>query len=261
MDYQNLLAEYDGDIATIIFHRPEVGNAINETMISEIEDALIRIENSTSLRALILTGSDHCFMSGGDIKMLRTGLEQPHGLFLIHDRLTRIGVRLERLRIPVIAAINGPAIGGGLELALACDFRVMAETAHLAMPEVGLGIMPGSGGTARLVRTIGRERALFLELTGRRINADEAERMGLAGWVVPDNEVMSKARELAEQVIDNAPVSVASIKRAINLAVDMPIEGAVDYCQYVALSLSMTEDSREGLDAFLQKRKPEWKGH
>jgi len=260
MTYETLGFEIEEQVATISFRRPEVRNAFNETMICELEESLDRVDGDADARALILTGAGDFFVAGGDVKMSRAGLDRPYDFFLQHDRITRIGMRLERLRIPVIAAINGPAYGGGVELALACDFRIMAQEAKLGLPEVGLGIMPGSGGTARLVRTVGRERALYLELTGERIDAEEAARIGLVGWTVPASQVYSTARELARRIIAQAPVSVTFIKRAVNLAVDMPIEGAVDYCQFVALMLATTQDSREGLDAFLEKRAPQWSG-
>ncbi|MCC7413817.1 MAG: enoyl-CoA hydratase/isomerase family protein [Gammaproteobacteria bacterium] len=260
MTGQALELGIEGDIATITFCRPEVRNAIGETLIADLEQALDRVERLETLRALIITGAGNCFMAGGDIAMMRAGLERPYEFFLLHDRITRIGMRLERLRIPVIAAINGYAFGGGLELALACDFRIMAEGAKLGLPEVGLGIMPGSGGTARLVRVVGREQAFYLELTGQPVNAREAHRIGLAGQVVPDDRVLQAARELAGQIAARAPIAVTFIKRAVTLAADMPLEGAVDYCQYAALFLSVTQDCREGFAAFLEKRPPQWRG-
>jgi enoyl-CoA hydratase/carnithine racemase len=212
------------------------------------------------LRVLILTGSGGAFISGGDISMINKGLETPYEFFLVHDKLTRFNFRLERLRIPVIAAINGLALGGGLEIATACDFRIVSETAKLGLPEAGLGIMPGAGATARLARLIGKEMALYMELTGDPIDAKEAYRIGLVAKVVPDGEVMNAAEDLASRIIKNAPASVASIKRAVQVGEDMPLEGAMEYCQYAALFLSTTKDSKEGTKAFLEKRKPVWKG-
>lgn len=260
MPYTTIQFERCEGIGTITCNRPEVRNALNIEMIDELSLCLDEVEKDPDLRVLILTGAGNCFISGGDIEMIRKGLEAPYQFFLTHDRLTGFGLRLTRLTIPVIAAIPGPAIGGGLEIAMACDFRIAAETALLGLPEAGLGIMPGAGGTARLTRIVGREMALYLELTGELIDAREALRIGLVGKVVPEGEAVTAATELAEKIRKNAPVSVATIKRTINLAADMPLEGAVDYCQYAAMFLSATEDSREGINAFLEKRSPDWLG-
>lgn len=247
-------------IAVLTFTRPETRNAIGEELIGELDAALSAMEQSTEARALIVTGSGACFMAGGDIRMLHQGLEQPYAFFRLHDQLTRASLRLSRLRIPVIAAINGHAFGGGLELALACDFRILADSARLGLPEVGLGIMPASGGTARLARLIGFERALYLALTGEAVDAATAERMGLVGRVVPQAEVMGAARELATRISRQAPAAVAMIKRAMCAAADMPLEGAIDYCQAAGLLLGGSRDAREGMEAFLQKRAAQWTG-
>jgi len=259
MTDQTLKFAVEDSIATINFYRPEARNVISTPMIAELETALERIEKMDALRALIITGSGTCFIAGGDIAMMRTAIEQPYDFFLLHDRLTRAGSRLARLRIPVIAAINGHAFGGGLELAMACDLRIMATSAKLGLPEVGLGIMPGSGGTARLVHAIGRERTLYLALTGQPIDAARAQELGLVLKVVPEDQALTAARELGQQIAAQAPIAAAFIKRAVTLAADMALDGAIDYCQYAALFLATTRDSREGFDAFLQKRSPEWR--
>lgn len=260
MGYETLLFEKEGAVAIVTINRPEVRNAINEVAIKEIETVLGEIEASTDARVMILTGAGSCFIAGGDVNMIRENLDTTYRLFRLHDRVTQLGHRLERLRTPVIAALNGTAFGGGLELALACDFRIMSASARLGLPEIGLGIMPGSGGTARLARVIGRERALYMELTGQPIDADEAYRIGLVGKVVAEGEVLSAARALAVQIAGKAPAAVAFIKRTVNLGLEMPLEGAVDYCQFAALLLGSTRDAREGIDAFLSKRAPNWLG-
>jgi len=260
MNGQTLRLEVDGTVGTITLCRPEQRNAISETLVGELEQALEALERAPQLRALVLTGTGSCFMAGGDIGMMRAGLEQPYEFFRLHDRITRAGNRLARLRPPVIAAINGHAFGGGLELALACDIRILSASARLGLPEVGLGIMPASGGTARLARIVGRERALYLELTGEAVDAAEAERLGLVARVVAPEAVVPAARELAARIAAQAPEAVAMIKRAVTLSADMPLEAAVDYCQAAGLLLGGTRDCREGLDAFLEKRAPRWQG-
>lgn len=260
MEYKTILYEKKGKIGYITFNRPEVLNAVNEQMILELEDVITKIEADAELGALIITGAGKAFVSGGDIGMINKGVEAPYEFLLSHDKLTRFNFRLERLRIPVIAAINGFAFGGGLEIATACDIRIAAESARLGAPEVGLGIMPGAGATARLPRLIGKGRALQMELTGDPVDAQEAYRIGLVNMVVPDGEIVEAANKLANRILRNAPAAVAVIKRAIQVGVDMPLEGAMEHCQFGAMILSTTKDSKEGTKAFLEKRKPVWQG-
>ncbi|MCF6221141.1 MAG: enoyl-CoA hydratase/isomerase family protein [Robiginitomaculum sp.] len=247
-------------VGVLTFNRPKAHNAIDETMIGELGDTLTHIESNADLRALILTGVGKSFIAGGDISMIDKGLEQPYKFFHLHDLLTKIGLRLERLSIPVIAAINGAAYGGGLELALACDMRIMADTAKLGLPEAGLGVIPGAGGTARLPRIIGRERAFLMEMTGEPISADEAFRIGLVGKVTTQEKVLDASHQLARKICAKAPLAISTIKRTIVNSENMPLEGAIDYCQYAALLLGTTQDAREGMRAFLEKRAPVWKG-
>jgi len=260
MAYKTIIYEKKGKIGHVTFSRPEVYNAVNEEMIFEMDDVMFKIEADRELGALILTGAGKAFISGGDIGMINKGTEEPYSFLFVHDKLTRFNFRLERLRIPALAAINGFCLGGGLEIATACDIRIASEKALLGVPEVGLGIVPGAGATARLARLVGKEKALLMELTGDPIDAQEAYRIGLVAKVVPDGEVLTAAEELANRILKNAPSSVALIKRAIQVGTDMPLEGAMEYCQYAAMISSTTEDSKEGTKAFLEKRKPVWQG-
>jgi len=255
-----LRIETDQAVTVLTVNRPEQRNAIDDEVVRQFESALGAVEASQEVRALIVTGAGSTFIAGGDISMIQEHLDHAYRFFWMHDRITQLGQRLERLRVPVIAALNGAALGGGLELALACDFRIAAASARLGLPEVGLGIMPGSGGSARLARIVGREQALLMELTGRPVDAAEALRIGLVSQVVADGEALTAARTLALQIVRQPAAAVAFIKRAVGRALDMPLDGAVDYCQYVALSLGATADAREGLQAFLQKRPPRWRG-
>lgn len=258
MGYKTIIYGKKDKIAYITFNRPEINNAMNEEMTLELEDALSKVEADTELRVLILTGAGKSFVSGGDINMIHKGMDAPYEFFLIHDKGTRFNFRLERLRIPVIAAINGFALGGGFEIATACDFRIASEKAKFGLPEVALGLMPGSGATARLARLIGKERAMLMELTGDPIDAQEAYRIGLVYRVVPDGEVLKAAEELANRILKNAPAAVTLIKRAIHIGSDMPLEGAMEYCQYATMLTLTTKDAKEGTKAFLEKRKPDW---
>lgn len=260
MNYKVLQVESDQAVTVATVNRPERRNAINEEVIRELEAVLDHIEGSIEIRALILTGAGPTFIAGGDIDMIRDNLDHAYRFFWMHDRMTRLGMRIERLRVPVIAALNGSALGGGLELALACDFRIAVASARLGLPEVGLGIMPGSGGSARLARIVGRERALLMEITGQPVDAAEALRIGMISQMVADGEALAAARSLALQIASKPPAAVTFIKRSVGRALDMPMEGAVDYCQYVALLLGATADAREGIQAFIDKRPPQWSG-
>jgi enoyl-CoA hydratase len=260
MNYQALRVETEQAITVVTVNRPDLRNAMNEVVIRELEHVIGEIESSKDVRVMILTGAGSSFIAGGDINMIRENLDHTYQFFWMHDRMTQLGLRIERLRVPVIAALNGAAFGGGLELALACDFRIVVASARLGLPEVGLGIMPGSGGSARLARVVGREQALLMELTGQPVDANEAYRIGLVGRVVADGEALAAARSLALQIASRPAAAVAFIKRAVTHALEMPLEGAIDYCQFAALLLGSTHDAREGLDAFLAKRPPQWRG-
>lgn len=260
MTTPTLIVDLEGSIGTITFCRPEERNPVGAQLIDEFERAVAAAAERPQLRALLVTGSGRYFVSGGDIHMMRQGLTESFEFFRLHDRFTSAGNRLARLPFPVIAAINGHAFGGGFELALACDIRILSAAARVGLPEVGLGIMPASGGTARLTRLIGRERALYLELTGEAIEAAEAYRLGLVARVVEPGHVLDEARALAQRIAAQAPAAVTMIKRAVMLSSDMPLEGAVDYCQALGLHLAGTHDCSEGLEAFLAKRKPRWQG-
>lgn len=260
MPYQTIIYVKKDKIGYIKFNRPEVLNALNEQMILELDDVIAVIEADSELGVLILTGAGRAFLSGADINHINNAFEKPYEFFLTHNKLTRFNFRLERLSIPTVSAINGFALGGGLEIATACDIRIAAESAKLGLPEVCLGIMPGAGATARLPRLIGKGRALQMELTGDAINAQEAYRIGLVNMVVPDEELLKAAEQLCNRILKNGPAAVALIKRAIQVGSDMPLEGAMEYCQNSAMMTALTIDAREGTRAFLEKRKPSWLG-
>lgn len=260
MSVPTIHVDFDGTIGTITFCRPDERNPIGAQLIDEFDRAVNAAAAKPQLRALVITGSGKCFLSGGDIRMMRQSLSEPFEFFRLHDRLTAACNRLARLPIPVIAALNGHALGGGLELALACDIRILSDTARVGFPEIAMGIMPAAGGTARLARLIGRERALYLELIGEPIGAAEALQFGLVARVVASEQVLHEAMALARRLAAQAPAAVAMIKRAVMFASDMPLEGAVDYCQAAGLLLAGTRDCQEGMSAFLEKRPPKWQG-
>ena len=259
MPFDNLLLERDEAVALVTINRPQVLNALNMATLDELRRVILDLKKDDSVRAVILTGSgEKAFVAGADINELAvqtpiTGRE--HALAGQH-----VLDLIEHMGKPVIAAINGYALGGGCELALACTLRIAADTARLGQPEINLGILPGYAGTQRLPRLVGKARAMELILTGAQISASEAERIGLVNRVVPAADLLAEARKLAAALARQAPIAVRYILDAINHGLEMPF---VEGCRFEATLFGLvaaSEDMREGTRSFLEKRKPEFKG-
>src|SRR5690349_9081164 len=251
----NLLVQRDRAVAVLTVNRPKVLNALNTDTLDALRRALLELKHDESVRAVVLTGAgEKSFVAGADINELAVQTPtsgREHAL-----RGQHVMDLLENMGKPVIAAINGYALGGGCELAMACTLRIAADTARLGQPEISLGLIPGYAGTQRLARLVGKGRAMEMVLTGAPITADEALRIGLVNRVVPAAELMSEAKKLAAQLAALAPVAMRYIITAINKGVEMPFAEA---CQYEATLFGLvasTEDMREGTAAFLEKRKP-----
>jgi len=251
------LNKKDG-IGYVTLNRPEVRNAFNQEMIDELRDALRRIDTDGEIRVLIVTGAGKAFQAGADIAEL--SVMSPMVILRWNEGIVRINAGLEKLRQPVIAAINGAAMGGGLELAISCTLRIIAESAKMALPEVRLGIIPGTGGTQRLPRLIGKGRAAELLLTGETISAREALDMGLVNRIAPDGDVVAAAEEMARRIMANAPIAVEMAKDALEIGKDLPLEHAVQYSQKNCVTCFSTADMKEGMAAFLEKRKAHFTG-
>jgi len=256
--YKTIILEEKEGIGYLTLNRPDVRNAFNQEMIDELRDALRFIDKSEDIRILIITGAGKAFQAGADIAEL--SVMKPMDILRWNEGIVRINGALEKLRQPVIAAVNGAAMGGGLELAVSCTLRVIAESAKMGVPEVTLGIIPGTGGTQRLPRLIGKGRAAEILLTGEFIDAQEAYRIGLVNRVVPHGEAVNGAEELARRIMKNAPIAVEMAKDAIEMGKDMPLENAVQYSQKNCVTCFSTEDMKEGMTAFLGKRKANFKG-
>ena len=259
MAFDNLLVERDGAVAVLTINRPTVLNALNSQTIDELRRAMLDLQRDPSARVVIVTGAGaKAFVAGADINelaVLSPTAGRDHALAGQH-----VFDVIENLGKPVIAAINGFALGGGCELAMACTLRIAADTAKLGQPEIALGLIPGYGGTQRLARLVGRGRALEMILTGAHVSADEALRIGLVHRVVPAAELMTAVRALALQLARSAPIAMRYIINAVNKGAEMPFAEA---CQYEATLFGLvasTDDMREGTAAFLEKRKPEFKG-
>jgi len=260
MQDQPLLVERDGPVVVLTLNRPQQLNALNQALIGELSATFEQLEDDDSVRAVVLTGAgERAFAAGADINEIGTISSPTHGRRLA-QRSHELARRMAELRPPIIAAINGFALGGGLELALACDIRLAAEHAQLGLPEVTLGIMPGWGGSQRLARLVGPGMGKLLMMTGDRINADEALRLRLVERVLPAAELLGAARELAARIAAQPPLAVAAIKQAVNRGLELPLDDANRYEAGLFAELASTEDAREGTQAFLQKRKAQWKG-
>ncbi len=256
--YKTISLEQKEGIGYLTLNRAEVRNAFNQEMIDELQEALRVIDKDEEIRVLIITGAGKAFQAGADIAEL--SLMAPMDILRWNEGIVRINGSLEKLRQPVIAAINGAAMGGGLELAISCTLRIIAESAKMALPEVKLGIIPGTGGTQRLPRLIGKGLAAELLLTGDVITAKDAHRVGLVNRVVPDGETVKAAEELARKIMSNAPVAVEMAKDALEIGKDLPLEHAVQYSQKNCVTCFSTKDMKEGMTAFLEKRKPNFVG-
>ncbi len=259
MGYQNLLYALEGAVATVTINRPDKLNALNRATVAELEQVVGEIERDEQVRAVIVTGAgEKAFVAGADINELAALAPIEAARFAARGQ--RLFRRLELLPKPVIAAINGFALGGGLELAMACTFRLASENARLGQPEIKLGILPGYGGTQRLPRLVGKGAALALLLTGDPIPAQEAYRIGLVQQVVPQAELLATARQWVARILANGPLAAGLLLEAVQLGLEMPLEEAMAFeAAQFGLSCS-TEDMRECTRAFLEKRQAQFRG-
>jgi enoyl-CoA hydratase len=260
MSYEHILLERAEAVAIITINRPKQLNALNQAVLGEIDAALDDLAADDAVRAIILTGTgDRAFAAGADIGEL-AALESATQGRALATRSHHLGRKMADLHKPIIAAINGFALGGGLELALACDIRLASDTAQVGLPEVTLGIIPGWGGTQRLPRLVGPGMAKLLMMTGERIDAAEAHRLGIVERVYPQAELMDAARQLAQKMAGLPPISIGAIKQAVNRGLNMALDDANMYEASLFAELTVTQDCKEGTRAFLEKRKPEWQG-
>jgi enoyl-CoA hydratase len=260
--YVNIMLETDIEnrVAVITINRADKLNALNRALLEELDSALDTIADDDNVRALIITGAgNRAFVAGADIAeiaALRTAEDAK--AFSRHGQ--KIFSKIEQLPKPVVVAVNGYALGGGCELAMSGDIRLAADTAQFGQPEINLGVIPGYGGTQRLARIIGRDRAKYLVFTGERIGADEAFRLGLVERIVPGVDLLDAAMELAKSLAAKAPQALALAKMAINEGASMPLEEALEHEAALFAQAADTADRREGTSAFLEKRQPQWRG-
>jgi enoyl-CoA hydratase len=258
-EYQLMVYEKKGKVAAITINRPKVMNALNTQLAGEMRDALSDAEADENIRVIVITGAgDRAFCAGADIGELAVlgGIEARDFSLLAQSLTTQI----ERVRKPVVAKINGLCLGGGNEVAMSCDFRIASDKASFGQPEINLGIIPGMGGTQRLTRLIGRTKAIEMDMLGEMITAAEAHRLGLVNKVVPADELDKAVDELAEKLGSKGPVALGMVKLAVNNGMDMDLNRGLYYEAECFGAACGTEDAKEGTKAFMEKRKPEFKG-
>ncbi len=256
MAYENILTETRGRVGLITLNRPKQLNALNDALMNELGEALAAFEKDDGIGAIVITGSDKAFAAGADIGAMK---DWSYMDVYKSDYITRNWESIRSARKPVIAAVAGFALGGGCEIALACDIVIAADTAKFGQPEIKLGVIPGAGGSQRLPRAVGKAKAMDLILTGRMMDAAEAERAGLVSRVVPAARLLEEALAAANAICEFSLPSVMIAKECINRAYEMPLAEGILFERRLFHSLFATADQKEGMAAFVEKRKPGFK--
>jgi len=256
MAFDKIIVEISDDIATITLDRPDAMNALNAALLGELCTALEEADASDKVRCIIITGSEKAFAAGADITEMadKSFVEMYTQRFFEKD-----AERFNRIRKPIIAAVSGYALGGGCELAMMCDFIIAADNAKFGQPEINLGVIAGLGGTQRLTRFVGKSKAMDMHLTGRFMDAEEAERSGLVSRVVPTKKLMSEARSAAEKITEKSQIAATAAKDAVNRAFETTLAEGLNYERRVFQALFATEDQAEGMAAFTEKREAQFR--
>jgi enoyl-CoA hydratase len=255
MAYENILVETRGHVGLITLNRPKALNALSSPLMAELTEALDTFEADGNIRAMVLTGSEKAFAAGADIKEMQ---EKTWSEAYMEDFITAGWERLTRCRKPVIAAVAGFALGGGCEVAMMCDFIIAADSAKFGQPEVNLGIPPGAGGTQRLTRFVGKSKAMEMCLTGRFMDAEEAERAGLVSRVVPAGELLDEAFKTADAIAAKSMAANMIIKESVNRAYETTLSEGIRFERRMFHSCFGSQHQKEGMAAFSEKRKPEF---
>ncbi|MCC6300102.1 MAG: enoyl-CoA hydratase/isomerase family protein [Anaerolineales bacterium] len=256
MTYTSILVETRGQVGLITLNRPQALNALNHALMRELMDALDAFDKDDAIRAMVVTGSEKAFAAGADIKEMadESALDMTR-----NDHIAVFG-RIRTIRKPVIAAVSGWAPGGGCELALSCDMIVASDSAKFGLPEVTIGVIPGAGGTQRLIRAVGKALAMEMILNDRKLDAQQALHFGLVNRVVPVTDFLDEALTTAEEIAARAPLAVRAAKRAINHSYESFLKDGLAEEKRIFYNLFGTDDQKEGMQAFVEKRKPEWTG-
>jgi enoyl-CoA hydratase len=251
-----VLVERDGAIAVVLLNRPDQLNALSDELMEELVSALAELDRDEGVRAIVLGGSERAFAAGADIGELA----QASAIDLYYQRRIERWDAIRGLWTPLIAAVSGYCLGGGCELAMACDLIVASESAQFGQPETGLGIIPGAGGTQRLTRAVGKALAMDVILSGRRLSADEALAAGLVARVVPQEAWLEEAKALAREIAEKGPVGTRLAKESVDRAFETTLTAGLEAERRALYLAFASEDAKEGLTAFTEKRKPEFKG-
>ncbi len=256
MAYENIIVETKGRVGLVTLNRPKALNALSSKLIAELGAALDAFEADDEIGAIVLTGSEKAFAAGADIKEMAS---KTFSQCYLEDFITRGWEAVSKVRKPVIAAVAGFALGGGCEVAMMCDFILAADTAKFGQPEITLGVIPGAGGTQRLTRVVGKSKAMEMILTGRMMDAVEAERAGLVSRVVPAADLLEEALKVADRIAGMSRTAILAAKEAVNRAYETPLAEGVRFERRMFHALFSTEDQKEGMAAFAEKREPKFR--
>ncbi len=256
MAYQNILVEKRGRVGLVTLSRPKALNALSAALVAELAQALDAFEADEGVGAIVLTGSDKAFAAGADIKEMK---DKTYMDVYLADFITRGWERVTACRKPIVAAVAGYALGGGCEVAMMCDFILAADNAKFGQPEINLGTMPGAGGTQRLTRFVGKSKAMEMCLTGRMMDAVEAERAGLVSRIVPAADLLEEAMRTAQSIAEKSLPVTMLVKESVNRAYETTLSEGVRFERRVFHSTFATEDQKEGMTAFVEKRQPQFK--
>ena len=256
MSYEHILTRVEGRAGIVQLNRPKALNALNRELMTELVDALVAFDRDPAVGCMVVTGSERAFAAGADIKEMAAATParmMTNSFIDLWDRLRGVGK-------PIIAAVSGYALGGGCELAMSCDLIVASETAQFGQPEINLGVIPGAGGTQRMTLAVGKAIAMEMVLNARYLSAAEARQHGLVNRVYPVEVYLEEAVRLANEIAARAPIAVRLAKEAVNAVFEMPLQAGLAHERRLFYLLFGTSDQKEGMDAFIAKRKPEWKG-
>jgi len=256
MAYETIIVEVEDHVALITLNRPDALNALNDQLLGEVVKALDEAQKNDKVRCIVITGSEKAFAAGADIKMMsQMGFVEAFGSDIFGPEAEGI----TRIRKPIIAAVSGYALGGGCELAMMCDFIICSDTAKFGQPEINLGVMAGMGGSQRLTRFIGKAKSMDMNLTGRFMDADEAERAGLVSRVVPAKKLMEETMSAANKIAEKSALTAMAVKEAVNRSYETTLAEGLLYERRLFHALFATEDQTEGMSAFLDKREAQFR--
>ncbi|QFU10308.1 putative enoyl-CoA hydratase echA8 [Rhodobacteraceae bacterium THAF1] len=256
MAFKTIVVEIEDHVALIRLNRPDAMNALNATLMGELAQAIAEADGNEKVRCIVLTGSEKAFAAGADIKeMADRSFVDVFGA----DMFGRDPGVIARCRKPIIAAVSGYALGGGCELAMLCDFIIASDTAKFGQPEINLGVIAGIGGTQRLTRYVGKSKAMEMNLTGRFMDAEEAERAGLVSRVVPSKKLMEEAMTAAQKIAEKSQIATMAAKEAVNRSYETTLAEGLMFERRLFHSMFATEDQNEGMNAFLEKREPQFR--